>query len=152
MGFAPGTAKVSRVATPVTHARSKVRGTLGRPHVPSQRAQAPMRIKVGMMESPDGGTAKIDDNLNKLLNQSYDFNLMPSSSPTISNIDTTIAENGVIGIYLVKGAHCLKIDLTAPTIKLGTASGQLQDSYSTCEMDLSNIPVRKVNVMPSFTH
>ena len=99
-----------------------------------------------------GRTEKLYDNLDTFLTQSSAFNSIPSSSPTVSNLDTTIADTRSRVIYLTKGTYCQNIEPTAPNIQVGTASGQRQASSATCEIGLSNIPVRKGHVMPGFAH
>ena len=81
----------------------------------------------------------------------------PTSSPfpvSLPILDTAIVDSGSSGVYLAKGAPCTNINLSAPTISVGTTTGHIQQSSVLCTLVLPHIPWASTNghIFPSFQH
>ena len=84
-------------------------------------------------------------------------------SPTLDkhlpiSIDTTatgIVDSGSTDIYFSTDAPIVNIDLLAPKVKVGTATGQTQKSTGTGDLNLPHLPSGfpiKGHLMPGFCH
>ena len=73
----------------------------------------------------------------------------------IANTPTAVVDSGASNIYFAKDATICNFDSSAPKVNVGTATGQVQRSTGTAELNLpsllANFPT-KGHVMPSFKH
>ena len=74
--------------------------------------------------------------------------------PPLPLLDTAIVGSGSRGIYLDKGAPFTNINPSYPTICVGTATGQFQQSSTACTFALPQLPTAasKGHILPVFTH
>ena len=75
------------------------------------------------------------------------------SSPDITA--TGIVDSGDTYIYFAADSPIVNIDLSAPKVKVGTATGKTQQSTGTGDLNLPRIPSRfpiTGHIMPGFLH
>ena len=73
----------------------------------------------------------------------------------IANTPTAVVDSGASNIYFAKDAAICNFDSSAPKVNVGTATGQVQRSTGTAELNLPSLPANfptKGHVMPSFKH
>ena len=77
------------------------------------------------------------------------------AAAVVANISTAVVDSGVSNIYFAQDAPIRNFDSTAPKVNVGTATGQVQRSTGTAELNLPSLPANfptKGHVMPSFKH
>ena len=117
---------------------------------PGWRSSLWRRVKVGII-------SKICASSDKLLTPHANFSrsldkYLPSSLDTTA---TDIFDSGATDIYFSTDAPIVNIDLSAPKVKVGTATGQTQQSTGTGDLNLHHIPSgfpAKGHLMPGFCH
>ena len=68
-------------------------------------------------------------------------------------LDTAIVDSGASGWYFRTGAPVTNVDRTAAKIRVGTATGQAQQSDASCTLPLPDIPPGLFgHVMGGFSH
>ena len=68
---------------------------------------------------------------------------------------TGIVESGATDIYFSTDSPIVNVDLSSPTVKVGTATGQTQQSTGTGDLNLPQIPSGLPitgHIMPGFHH
>ena len=73
----------------------------------------------------------------------------------VANTSTAVVDSGASNIYFAKDAAICNFDLSAPKVNVGTATGQVQRSTGTAELNLPSLPANfptKGHEMPSFKH
>ena len=78
--------------------------------------------------------------------------LLPSS-PNIPS--TGIVDSGATAIYFAADASIVNINLSAPKVKVGTATGQTQQFTGTGDLNLPQLPSGSPitgHIMPGFRH
>jgi hypothetical protein len=73
----------------------------------------------------------------------------------VANTSTAVVDSGASNIYFAKDAAICNFDSSTPKVNVGTATGQVQRSTGTSELNLLSFPDNfptKGHVMPSFKH
>ena len=82
--------------------------------------------------------------------------ILPTDPPTQHTPQSTgIIDSGATGIYFAPDAPVRHKDPQAPTITVGTASGQVQRSSASALLNLPQLPSafpRTGHIMPGFQH
>ena len=67
--------------------------------------------------------------------------------------DTAIIDLGASGWYLVRDAPVSNVNANAPKLRMGTATGQPQETEASCKLTLDGMPPGLFgHIMPSFRH
>ena len=73
----------------------------------------------------------------------------------VANTSTAVVNSGASNIYFAKDAAICNFDSSALKVNVGTATGQVQRSTGTAELNLPSLPANiptKGHVIPSFKH